>query len=141
MDTPGVARRKGRAARTLLVRTALSRWVPDRFVSQRSAATSAPREEAYFFFFLAFFLGAFLAAFFRFLATVRPPKKVSARSVSVTSKSLVCSERVLPETKPKFLRAQALFNRGEKTLTRRIQERTNYYLYTIRGIVQHETCL
>lgn len=106
---PGVARRKDRAARTLLVRTALSRWVPDRSVSQRSAATSAPREEAYFFFFLAFFLGAFLAAFFRFLATVRPPKKVSARSVSVTSKSQVCSERVLPETKPKSPRGKRYF--------------------------------
>jgi hypothetical protein len=43
-------------------------------------------KEGYFFLaFLAFFLGAafFFAAFF--LATVHPPKKVSARSISVTS--------------------------------------------------------
>jgi hypothetical protein len=33
------------------------------------------------------------------LATVRPPKKMLARSVSVTSKSLDCSEPVLPEQK------------------------------------------
>ncbi len=60
------------------------------------------KKRYYFFFFLAaFFLGAaFLAAaFFFFLATVRPPKKMLARSVSVTSKSLDCSEPVLPEQK------------------------------------------
>jgi hypothetical protein len=59
----------------------------------------------YFFFFFAaflwaFFLGAafFTAAFF-FLATVRPPKKVSARSVSVTSRSQLTSSESHPEQK------------------------------------------
>jgi hypothetical protein len=50
------------------------------------ASSAGHGKEGYFFLaFLAFFLGAafFFAAFF--LATVHPPKKVSARSISVTS--------------------------------------------------------
>jgi hypothetical protein len=60
--------------------------------------------EGYFFFllFLAFFLGAFFAAAFFFLATVRPPKRVSARFVLVTSWSRVNSRESHPEQKQAF---------------------------------------
>ena len=57
------------------------------------------REENYFFFFLRdFFLGAaFLAAaFFRFLATVRPPKKVFGKIRLGDLQVTISCERVPP---------------------------------------------
>lgn len=133
------------------IRTALSRCIQCRLFKRASAAHFLKRFSAakwcrakkrYFFFFLAaFFLGAFLAAaFFFFLATVRPPKKMLARSVSVTSKSLDCSERVLPEqkTKPSFVKQQVASTR-ENFNTPEFRKDHGSYLYTFCGYVQHES--